>query len=128
MKYEYNGNLTEENRIAKVSSDIILEFPELKEKSIILAAMEEPITDNRIGIRFYRLFNIEYLIKDDKKYFNTFNKVKDMIFNLYQESRNKLDDYDKQVVDYLINNFHQYLNDNNHSFPTKGEFTNEYFS
>lgn len=71
MKYNYNGNLTYEERIADVSKDIIDEYPYIsKSQSYLVAALEPPITtDINDAIKFRRLFNILF-VTHNKEIFN----------------------------------------------------------
>ena len=67
MKYEYNGNLTYEERIARISYDIINYYPFItKSESILIATLEPPI-DSEVNdiIKFRRLYNILSIKRDN---------------------------------------------------------------
>lgn len=69
MKYEYNGNLLEDDRINLVVNEIIKKYHWIpKEKAKEAAMLEGKISeDKNIDIEFNRLYNIMLVINDDKK-------------------------------------------------------------
>ena len=67
MKYEYNGNLTYEERISLVSREITKYYPFItKSESILIATLEPPI-NNEINdvIKFRRLYTILFVKRDN---------------------------------------------------------------
>jgi len=69
MKYEYNGNLLEEDRINLVTNEIINKYPHIGlEKAKEAAMLEGKIsTDKNLEMEFNRLYNIMLVLNDDKK-------------------------------------------------------------
>ena len=66
MKYDYNGNLTFEERIEEVSLDIINQFPNISVVDAMkVASLEEPINrDINDEFKFKRLYNILFVRND----------------------------------------------------------------
>ena len=64
MKYNYNGNLTFEERIEEVSIDIIKKYNNISiEDAMVIASLEGPITTCVTDeIKFKRLYNIIFVI------------------------------------------------------------------
>ena len=73
MEYDYNGNLTYEERIAKVSKEITNYYSFIsKSESILVASLEHPIDDKIDDLfKFRRLYNILTIRRDN----NTFDIV-----------------------------------------------------
>ena len=73
MRYEYNGNLIYEERVALVSKEIMNNYPFInKSEAILISTMEEPITSSVTDIiKFRRLYNI-LIVKQDT---NTFDII-----------------------------------------------------
>lgn len=67
MKYEYNGNLLEEDRINLVANEIISKYPQISfDKAKEAAMLEGGIsTGKNIQIEFNRLYNIMLVLKSD---------------------------------------------------------------
>lgn len=68
MKYEYNGNLTYEERIALVSNEIMNNYSYVsKGEAYIISSLEPPITSSvDDNIKFRRLSNIFYITKNNE--------------------------------------------------------------
>ena len=68
MKYEYNGNLTYEERIALVSNEIMNNYSYIsKGAAYIISSLEPPITTKVDDtIKFRRLSNIFYITKNNE--------------------------------------------------------------
>ena len=68
MKYEYNGNLTYEERIALVSNEIMNNYSYVsKGAAYIISSLEPPITSKvDDNIKFRRLSNIFYITKNSE--------------------------------------------------------------
>ena len=66
MKFNYNGNLTFEERIEEVSLDIINSYPNISIKdAMVIASLEGPITTIVTeDIKFKRLYNIMFVRND----------------------------------------------------------------
>ena len=68
MKYEYNGNLIENDRINNVASDIISLYPEITiNEANEIALLEGKISeDKNLDMQFNRLYNIMLVMQDNK--------------------------------------------------------------
>lgn len=73
MNYDYNGNLTFEQRIENVSNDITEYCPNItKSEAMLIATLEPPIcTKVDDIIKFRRLFNIIFI----KRNYDIFIKI-----------------------------------------------------
>lgn len=67
MKYEYNGNLLEGERINEVANDIITKYPQIKiSQAREIAMLEGSIsTDYNVDMAFNRLYNIMLVTSED---------------------------------------------------------------
>lgn len=67
MKYEYNGNLLESERINEVAKDIITKYPKISiQHARQIAMLEGSIsTDYNVDLAFNRLYNIMLITSDD---------------------------------------------------------------
>lgn len=67
MKYEYNGNLLEDERIKEVANDIINTYPQISiVKARQIAMLEGSISeDYNVEMAFNRLYNIMLVMSDD---------------------------------------------------------------
>ena len=70
MKFEYNGNLLEEERINLVANEIIEKYPQVSmEKAKEAAMMEGRISDKKtIQDELLRLYNIMLVSSDNKDF------------------------------------------------------------
>ena len=85
MNYDYNGNLTFEERVGLITKDL-MNYGLDKELALKVASIEEPINDNnRYESEYKRLYNILRLSNDDR----IKNKVISDMFNIYEEGRSK---------------------------------------
>ncbi len=76
MNYEYNGNLTYEERLFKVSKDIHKSYPNITlEESYLIATLEPPINEVTDEVKFRRLVNILFVKKDEKTIKKVFNEI-----------------------------------------------------
>ena len=68
MKFEYNGNLLEEDRINLVANEIIEKYPQVSvEKAKEAAMMEGRISDTKtVQDEFLRLYNIMLVNSENK--------------------------------------------------------------
>ena len=69
MKYEYNGNLLENDRINLVANEIINKYPHINiNEAREIAMLEGKIsTDKDIEMEFNRLYNIMLIINSNKE-------------------------------------------------------------
>ena len=69
MKFEYNGNLLEEDRINLVANEIINKYPQISfEKAKAAAMLEGKISDSKtINDELNRLYNIMLINSDNKE-------------------------------------------------------------
>ena len=88
MNYDYNGNLTFEERVGIITKDL-MNYGLDKDEALKIASIEEPINDSdKYEPEYKRLYNILRLSKDDK----IKKKVISDMFNIYKEGRcNKID-------------------------------------
>ncbi|HIU39853.1 MAG TPA: hypothetical protein IAB68_00945 [Candidatus Aphodocola excrementigallinarum] len=117
MKYEYNGNLKEEERIDLVSNEIINKYPQISiDKAKDAAMLEGKISsDKDFEMEFNRLYNI-MLVESDNK--DLLEPVYNDLINLLKENSNneKIEYYCNIAIE--ITNF---LNDKR-DFPYMIEF------
>lgn len=69
MKYEYNGNLIEEERVNLVATEIVNKYQEITmEEAKSVARLEGSISTKKdVDMEFRRLYNILFIIQGDKK-------------------------------------------------------------
>lgn len=95
MNYDYNANLTFEERVSIITKDIINKYPFInKETAIKIASLEEPIDNNKEDIIFKRLSNILLFYQND------INKKNIIINDILKEYRN-LNDKDEKINKYI---------------------------
>lgn len=76
MNYEYNGNLTYDERIDKVSKDINNIYPFISMKnSRLIASLEPPINEVTDEVKFRRLFNILFIERDKNLFKVLFDEI-----------------------------------------------------
>lgn len=112
MKYNYNGNLTNQERINEVALDIINYNPDITMKeALVIATLEPPITTEvDDSIKFRRLFNILFIKRDYKNFIKTIAEI------------NKLDKNNVTIQNALIK-LSEYAN-NKTNFPYYNEIFN----
>lgn len=117
MKYEYNGNLLEDDRINLVANEIINKYPYINiNQAREIAMLEGKIsTDKNIEIEFIRLYNI-MLVMSNKKEFLT--PIYEDLIELIANNKNdeKIDYYYNIALE--IGHFLQ----NEREFPYLDEF------
>ena len=112
MRYEYNGNLIEYERIELVAKEIVEKYKDISYDKALEAAMLEGYISKDITLNdiLLRLYNIMFVNKNNKK---IVTKVfKDFVEELY----NYNDDNDNIYYYDLITEIQNYLN-NKSSFP-----------
>ncbi len=104
MKYEYNGNLLEEDRINLVAKEIITKYPQINLKQAKEIAMLEGkiSTDCNLDTRFNRLYNIMLVMNND---INLVKIIYSDLINILKNNQNdvKFDYYYNVALE--INNF-----------------------
>ena len=112
MKYEYNGNLIENDRINNVASDIISLYPEITiNEANEIALLEGKISeDKNLDMQFNRLYNIMLVMQDNK------NIVKVVARDLIDILNDNKNDYN---IKYYYNIAYQILRylSNERDFP-----------
>ena len=112
MKYEYNGNLIENDRINNVALDIINCYPEITvNEANEIALLEGRISENKnLDMQFNRLYNIMLVMQDNK---NIVKIVARDLINILNDNKN---DYN---VKYYYNIAYQILRylSNERGFP-----------
>lgn len=112
MKYEYNGNLIENDRINNVASDIINYYPEINvNEANEIALLEGRISeDKNLDMQFNRLYNIMLVMQDNK------NIVKVVARDLIDILNDNKNDYN---IKYYYNIAYQVLRylSNERDFP-----------
>ncbi len=117
MKYEYNGNLLEEDRINLVANEIINVYHKIPiDKAKEIAMLEGKIsTDCNLEIVFTRLYNIMLIMSSDK---SIVKRVYIDLFNILNANQNaRKIDYYYQVLEEIYN----FLN-GERIFPLLDEF------
>jgi hypothetical protein len=90
MKFEYNGHLNEMNRFISVAKEIVDYFPDIPmEKAMKIAALEDVITTEcDSNMYFKRLYNILYIMQEEK---NVFNIVLNELITTFKNFSGELD-------------------------------------
>ena len=105
MKYQYNSDLTFEERVVQTASEIKEKYRDISvDDAIHIAAISHPIDDKVTNDdKFDRLYNTMLIIdKDHEEFLNVFNDA----FNLYEKGL-KNDSYNnimKEIIDYIEGN------------------------
>ncbi|MBR2712935.1 MAG: hypothetical protein IKE73_04430 [Bacilli bacterium] len=108
MIFEYNGNLNFNERVEKVTNEIITMYPNIeKSKAKMASIMEEPINKH---LTYRNIYNRYYNIMLAN--INDFEFQKDVYFDMVEILGNTDDD----VIKYKIKEFYNYFF-NNGSFP-----------
>lgn len=95
MNFDYNANLTYEERVASITRDILKEYPVNKEIAMKIASIELPIdTDNIEDARYRRLSNILFFNQNDLV---VKNKVIEDMLNNYKSIKGKYEKIDKYI-------------------------------
>lgn len=104
MKYEYNGNLTEEERINLVANEIINEYPVIDIEAAKVAAMFEGKISKNITAndKLNRLYNI-MLVNQNNKIINA--KIFKDYLAIIKDNKNGVSDKYIDIVDKIINYF-----------------------
>ncbi len=103
MKFEYNGNLLEDERISLVANEIINKYPQVSiEKAKEAAMLEGKISkDKTVNDELNRLYNIMVVNCDNK---NIVSLIYKDFLNVFKNSNLEDNNYI-----YLINGINDYL-------------------
>ena len=108
MRYEYNGNLTEEDRIKKVSGEIVDKYPNItKEEAENIAMLEGRISTKKdLEMQFNRLSNIILILdKDILRSREVYNDLIELIReNKKDEKIEKYYDITMQIGSFILDN------------------------
>ena len=104
MKFEYNGNLLEDERVNLVANEIINKYPQISiEKAKESAMLEGKISEDKtINDELNRLYNIMLVNCDDK---NIVSLIYKDFLNILKN--NHLEENNNYI--YLINGINDYL-------------------
>ena len=117
MKYEYNGNLVEEERVDLVATEIVSKYHDITlEEAKAAARLEGSIsTEKDIDMEFHRLYNIILIINEDKQ----------RVLPVYEDLVNVLkSDPDAEKMDYYCSVALEIVSflKNQREFPYLSEF------
>ena len=105
MKYEYNGNLLEEDRIKQVAEEIVTKYPNIDlEKAKRIAMLEGKITDHLTAEdELNRLYNTMLINNDNKEIvMQVYNDFVNTIKNNYnKENITKYIDLIDEIISYF---------------------------
>lgn len=92
MKYEYNGNLLEEERVNLVANEIIEKYPQISiEKAKKAAMLEGKISNEKnLNMELERLYNI-MLVNEENK---------DIVLLVYKDFINTIKDNQEESTKY----------------------------
>ena len=119
MEFKYNGHLTFKERVSQVSNEITAYYKDIdKNKANMIAGMEDVITtDVNPIIKFKRLYNIMFIMQQDK---NIFNKVYIDLVKVFREYlESKLED---EKIDKIMEEIIKYKKQERLYFPVISEF------
>ena len=104
MKYEYNGNLLEEERVNLVANEIIEIYPQISiEKAKKAAMLEGEISNEKnLNMELERLYNI-MLVNEENK---------DIVLLVYKDFINTIKDNQEESTKYnsLLEPINDYIN------------------
>lgn len=100
MNYDYNANLTFEERVGLITRDIMKEYPIDKELAMKIASIELPIdTDDKEDAKYKRLSNILLFVQNDKIIKNMV--IEDILDNYIKGKSEKIDNYVNDILVYI---------------------------
>ncbi len=116
MKFEYNGNLLEEERIDLVANEIIAKYPLVSlEKAREAAMLEGRISSSKtVNDELNRLYNIMLVNSDNKS----------IVTLIYKDFLNLLDNSDDNIYTNLVSQINDYLQDSD-DFPFLSDYEQE---
>lgn len=116
MKFEYNGNLLEDERINLVANEIITNYPQVSiEKAREAAMLEGKIsTTKTVNDELNRLYNIMLVNSDNKS-------IVSLIYKDFLNLLNTIDEEDDNIYINLANGINDYFQNYN-DFPYLSDF------
>jgi len=106
MRFEYNGNLLEEDRINLVAKEITDKYPQISiEKAKDIAMLEGKISSNKtVQDELNRLYNIMLINSDDKNIVTlVYKDFLNLLKNEYIEENNNYIYLVEEINNYLQN-------------------------
>ncbi len=104
MKYEYNGNLLEEDRVLLVAKEIMSKYPEITFlQAQMTARLEGYISDNVTpDDKLNRLYNIMLINQNDKK---LISKVYQDYIGILKTELNKIKNYKYITISNMLKDY-----------------------
>ena len=104
MKYEYNGNLLEEDRVLLVAKEIMSKYPEITFlQAQMTARLEGYISDNVTpDDKLNRLYNIMLINQNDKK---LISKVYQDYISILKSELNKIKNYKYITISNMLKDY-----------------------
>ena len=104
MKYEYNGNLLEEDRVLLVANEIMKKYPEINLfKAQMVARLEGYISDKvTADDKLNRLYNIMVINRDDK---NLISKVYSDYLDIVKSEQSKVKNYKYITISDMLKDY-----------------------
>lgn len=121
MDYEYNGHLTEEERVKQVSKEIKRKYQRINDNDLKwIASLEAAISTSKTKeMEFNRLFNILFVMQDDKIIFEeVFSDLK----KIYLEYQNDLSYTENTRIDRMMEEVLKFYLKQREYFPIISEF------
>ena len=117
MKFEYNGNLLEDERINLVASEIIAKYPQVSiEKAKEAAMLEGKISTviKTVNDELNRLYNIMLVNSDNKN-------IVSLVYKDFLNILRTIDENDDNIYINLVNGINDYLQ-NYSDFPFLSDY------
>lgn len=104
MKYAYNGNLLEEDRVLLVTNEIVKKYPEMNFSSAKMAARLEGYISSKATSddKLKRLYNIMLINQNDK---NLITKVYQDYTGILKSELNKIKNYKYITVSNMLKDY-----------------------
>ena len=104
MKYEYNGNLLEEDRVLLVAKEIMSKYPELNFLQAQMTARLEGYISDEVtpDDKLNRLYNIMLINQNDKK---LISKVYQDYIGILKTELNKIKNYKYITISNMLKDY-----------------------
>lgn len=104
MKYEYNGNLLEEDRVLLVANEIMAKYPEINFLKAQMIARLEGYISNKVTAddKLNRLYNIMVINRDDK---GLILKVYQDYLNIVKSEQSKIKNYKYITISDMLKDY-----------------------